>query len=281
MKRLAYLAWSYRNPSSWVKNVTWRRPRTLSDLDCVFVVGAPRSGTTLLQRVLSSHSQLFSIEGETGLFSLLNLFNVRHFGLPQETLDELFQSSVDVVDFFSNGVRRLMLDHPGARFIEKTPQHVLRTRFLLKHFPRAKIVNIVRDGRDCFCSAQSHPHIPQARSIAGFARYWRSCIRAIEPFADSPRLYTMRYETFCDQPESELQKVMQFLDLEFEAGQLDANQIGNDRRAAAAHFERLNESVGSRSVARWRKELPEAQAAAFVTVAGRELRRFGYEASAS
>ncbi|MDP7030609.1 MAG: sulfotransferase, partial [Phycisphaerales bacterium] len=97
----AFLASHLRTPHLIPRNIRWRMPRTVSDLQLVFVVGAPRSGTTLMQRVLASHSELFSIEGETGIFSARSLFGRNHFMLSSEDSKRLLSESCDIVDFFS------------------------------------------------------------------------------------------------------------------------------------------------------------------------------------
>lgn len=278
MNKLLNLAQSYRNPACWLKNIVWRWPKTISDLECIFVVGSPRSGTTLLQRVLSSHSSLFSIPGETGLFSYQNLFSEdrRHFGLPAETLDVLYKDCRDVVDFFSQCVERVNAESEGTYFVEKTPQHVFYLSFLRKHFPKAKFINIVRDGRDCFCSSRTNPHIPQNRSVAEFASYWRNCVRKVIPLEDSDFIYTFRYEDFCSDAESTMCDCMRFLNLELEPSQLDAKNFGNDPRASVSHFSRLKEKVDTSSVERWRGELTKQECDQFERIAGSELRHFGY-----
>jgi len=182
MKRqLLHLAQSYiRDPKNLFRNVSWRFPKTISPKKIVFVVGAPRSGTTLLQRILTVHPELFSIEFETGIFSYQNIFSRRHFGFSKEQLKSLFENSKDLVNFFHNSIEILENQNPGKTFVEKTPQHILHLRFLIKHFPNAKFVHIYRDGRDCYLSSLEHPNIPQRHSPASFAKYWRRCLHSWE-----------------------------------------------------------------------------------------------------
>ncbi|MDP7030410.1 MAG: sulfotransferase [Phycisphaerales bacterium] len=272
-----------RTPHLIVRNIRWRMPRTVSDRRLIFVVGAPRSGTTLLQRVLASHSKLFSIQGETGIFSARNIFARDHFKLSKEDTSSLFVQSKDIVDFFSRGVGLLESRHGEGTFVEKTPQHVKHLRFLVKHFPEARFIHIVRDGRDCFCSAQSHPNIPQRSSVATFARYWRSCICCASDVEDVPNVFTVRYEDFTAEPGRVLAGIMASLDLELEQepGQLDPTKTGKDQRSEFAHFRRLTSSISSETVARWQREMTHDQVAAFELIAGAELLRHGYKLHAS
>jgi hypothetical protein len=259
--------------------VVWRLPRTVSQTRTIFVLGAPRSGTSLLQSVLAAHDRLFSIPGETGLFSRQNIFTRRHLGLSWAENRALFDESRDLVDFFDRAVRLLESKNEGSTFVEKTPQHVLRLGFLLRRFPRASFLHVARDGRDCLVSARSHPHIPQARSVATFARYWRRCVASPLRFPHEPRLLSIRYENFVSAPAAELERVMAFLGLEVEPEQLDPSRYGGHRRADREEFRLLRAPISDRRVDRWRTELSPTDVRTFERVAGRLLDAYGYARS--
>lgn len=267
-----------RNPRHVPRNLSWRIRRSVSASPTVFVLGSPRSGTTLLQSVLAAHSGLFSIPGETGLFSLQNIFTRRHLGLSWAENRELFDESRDLVDFFDRAVRRLESRNEGRTFVEKTPQHVLRLRFLMRHFPRGRFVHVVRDGRDCFASAKTHPRIPQTTSAARFARYWRRCVAEPLRAGNHPSLLSLRYEDFVRAPAPELERVMRFLDLEVEAGQLDPDRFGGHKRGDLEEFRLLRAPISDRRVGRWRDELSGAEVRDFERVAGPLLDAYGYRA---
>lgn len=242
-------------------------------------MGAPRSGTSLLQGVLAAHDHLFSIPGETGLFSHQNIFTRRHLGLSWGENRALFDESRDLVDFFDRAVRLLESKNDGRTFVEKTPQHVLRLGFLLRRFPRARFLHVARDGRDCLASAKSHPHIPQARSAATFARYWRRCVESPLRFPGEPRLLSIRYEDFVSAPAAELERVMAFLGLEVDAEQLDPSRFGGHRRAEREEFRLLRSPVSDRRIERWRSDLDPTEVRTFERVAGRLLDAYGYARS--
>jgi hypothetical protein len=266
----------FRSPSHVPRNLAWRFPRTTSESRTIFVVGSPRSGTSLIQSVLAAHSRLFSIPGETGLFSHQNIFARRHFGLSWAENRALFDESRDVVDFFDRGVRLLETRSGGRTFVEKTPQHVLRLEFLGERFPNARFVHVVRDGRDCFTSAKSHARIPQAASARRFAGYWRRCVDVPLRMEGNPRLATIRYEDFVRAAPQELDRVMRFLGLEREDEQLDPELFGSHRRGDRDEFRLLRSPVSDRRVGRWRTELSSTERRDFVRVAGRHLAAYRY-----
>ena len=277
MSRVLNVLRSYaRNPAHVPRNLTWRLPRTTSASRTVFVVGAPRSGTSLVQSVLAAHSELFSIPGETGLFSLQNIFGRRHFGLSWAENRSLFADSRDLVDFFDRAVGLLESRRPGSTFVEKTPQHVLRLAFLARRFPNARFVHVVRDGRDCFASAKSHPGIPQASSARRFARYWRKCVDSALRMSGNPRLLTLRYEDFARSAPGELGRTMRFLELEPEPGQLDPANFGSHKRGRREEFHLLRSAVSDARVGRFRAELSPAERRVFERVAARQLAAHGY-----
>jgi hypothetical protein len=265
-----------RAPSHVPRNVAWRLPRTASASKTIFVLGSPRSGTSLVQNILAAHSALFSIPGETGLFSYQNIFGRRHFGLSWMENQVLFRDSRDVVDFFDRAVRLLETRSGGRTFVEKTPQHVLRLEFLSRRFPNARFIHVVRDGRDCFVSARSHAGIPQATSARRFARYWRRCVEVPIRLRENPRITTVRYEDFVRDAPRELDRVMHFLELEREDQQLDPQRFGSDRRGNREEFRLLRSLVSNHRVGRWRLELTSAERKVFERVARRPLEAYGY-----
>lgn len=229
-----------------------------------------------MQSVLAAHSRLFSIPGETGIFSRQNIFGRRHFGLSWAENQALFRESRDVVDFFDRGVRLLESRAGGRTFVEKTPQHVLKLPFLIRRFPRARFVHVVRDGRDCFTSAKSHPGIPQASSARRFAGYWKRCVESPLHVEPEPRLVRLRYEDFVRAAPAELGRIMRFLALEMEDRQLDPARFGDHARARRRPFRLLGQPISGDRVGRWRSELSAAECRDFERVAGEQLAVYGY-----
>jgi hypothetical protein len=172
----------------------------------------------------------------------------------------------------------LALSENDKLVVEKTPQHVRRLSFILHHFTRAKVINVYRDGRDCYCSAVRSGNIPQAAKILTFARYWNDCIRKRLKVCASPQVLDVYYERLVTEPEKTIKNVMGFCGNTLEARQLDPAVFGADPRAATKPFEKLSQPIDSMSVGRWREILSSTDKAMFWRVSGHWLKAIGYEA---
>lgn len=266
------------NPGHWIKNIIWRFPRTRSSQRIVFVVGAPRSGTTLLQRILAIHDHFFSIEKESSFFALSNIFTRYNLlGISKSENIQLFQTSKDIIDYIDKAIALLESNNSGSIYVDKAPQHVLHINKLLKFFPNSKIIHIYRDGRDCYCSAVNHPYIPQNRSIKTFASYWKRCIKSGYSENNHSRIFQISYEQFTREPQKIIHNIMNFLGDNIQKKQLDVKKISADKRSKKMYFSRLNESISPSSVDRWKNELSKKDQMLFEKYAGKELKILGYE----
>jgi hypothetical protein len=278
-KNIKLILASYlKQPEYLVKNIKWRFPKKHSKLSIVFVIGAPRSGTTLLQNILASHSKYFSIKSETGFFLYHNIFDPkkRYFGYSRSELNEFIKNSSDIIEFFETCIYNLDNFDQHKRFIEKTPNHILHLNFLMKYFENGKFIHIVRDGRDCYCSSKNNKWVPQQKSPKIFAKYWRKCVKNISTNMSNERLKTIKYENLVSNPEYSIKNIMHFLGDNIEISQLDPKVYGNDPRARDFAFNMLNKKINSCSVQRWKKELTKEEIEIFDNIAGKELSAFGY-----
>ena len=120
-----------------------------ADLDRpVIIVGAPRSGTTLLSRLLETHPDLHLI-GEPRV-------TWRH-GNERKT-DMLLRGDArpKVKNFIRNAFAAETLGASKQSFVEKSPHNSLRLDFVKAVYPNARIVHIIRDGRESIVSIRDH-----------------------------------------------------------------------------------------------------------------------------
>jgi hypothetical protein len=280
MSRLNSLIKSYsRQPQYWLRNIRLRLLRKQSDLKVVFVVGAPRSGTTLLHTLIAAHSNFYTVPYETALFTWQNLFDRERLGMTQQETIAALKQSKDVVDFLDTFVRSLDEYNEEAYFVEKTPQHVNHIKKLMKHFPNAKFIHIYRDVRDCFCSSKSVDSMVSFRDVRFFAKYWNQSVRNGLKYENDERVHTLSYEDLVTDPKQHLGVMMSFLGKSLEGGQTDPNVYGADRRADLKHFKKLSSPITPVSVGRWRNGLSEPQKEAFNSLSGELLEQLDYPQS--
>jgi len=257
----------------------WHRA-SIQNQPFVFILGVPRSGTTLVHRMLLNHPQIEGFSEETSILSPKSVRNLDRFShmLDHETLRTVLRASTDIADFFTRVHASQFADMPDCLYyVEKTPQNIRRLRFILEYFPESKVLHLIRDVRDAYCSARATKFIPRARNARLFAKYWRSCID-IRNSHSSSRILDVHYEHISSSPAEILSRIMKFLNLEpFHEAQLSDQGRRNDPRSERSEFSRLGEPINDASVGRWRQELLPREIQTFRKYAGRTLISSGYE----
>ena len=129
-------------------------PEGNPDPSPIFVLGQPRTGTTLVERIISSHSQVHSA-GELQQLGLA-LRRLSHYHDPRRFSAELFAAARELDPAKVGGMYLTTSGRMrGAtpRFVDKLPQNYLMIPLILKALPNARIVHLVRDPMDaCFAS---------------------------------------------------------------------------------------------------------------------------------
>lgn len=278
-----------------------------------FVVGVPRSGTTLLRLLLDAHPEL-AIPSETG-FGLVLAERPGGYATPGELLDRLealptwgdLATSRDELTALIAGLPRwdsadalrayyrgYAAAHGKPRWGDKTPMHVEHMPVIAAAFPEARFVHIIRDGRGVLASLRGLPFAPGDGSVEAIAGYWRdviACARSAAPTL--PHYHEVRYEQLVREPEPTLRGVCEFLRLDFDPVMLDAhenvrarfNEVAAIRAAGgfdnapaadrALYENHLRPPLAARAGA-WREELSAADVDEFERIGGDTLAGLGY-----
>ncbi|MGA2435918.1 MAG: sulfotransferase [Bryobacteraceae bacterium] len=263
----------------------------------VFIVGAWRSGTTLLRVTLNRHSQLAMWDGETAYFRRLYTRR-RAFGAPADprnrerivdaylAIEPVRKTGLDLAvlreRLLAEGVswRALFLSmiqayaaFQGKPYAgEKTPSHALHVETLCEWFPGCAIIHLVRDPRDAVSSLMTMPW--STRSALMCARKWGLLNRAALAVSGRGNYLRVRYEDLAARPEEQLRRICGHIGLEYEESLLNANPAERDSQP---HNTRSYERITPARLAVWRTALKPWQVAAVEAVAGRLMEEFGYE----
>lgn len=238
----------------------------------VVILGAPRSGTTWLHRLLSAHPRIAgTATGETWLFRPGAAAWRRHrvgSGLaPWIGEAALLDSERRFCDRLFTAFRDR--DKPAAsHVVEKTPAHVWDLDFLARLYPDASYVHILRDGRDVALSLR---RIDGAfPSLAAAAEQWAASVAAVRSHAENlPRFVELRYEDLLADSLGALAPLWRWLGLPDDAeARANATVLITERVSPLP-------SQGRVGAGKWR-DLEPAALAEIEGVAGPTLRRCGY-----
>ncbi len=246
----------------------------------VFVVGARRSGTYWLQRILTSHPRVSGVPSETYLFAegVAPLLHRLHNGARSSPQVGAVYAERDAVIRGVRGLCDSVLGpylQPGGRYlVERTPDHVRHLALISEVYPGARFVHIIRDGRDVARSLLAKPWGPD--SVEAAAAEWRDSVRAGRAQAPSPARYReLRYEELLARPDSAIGSLFDWLDLPGDEVVV-SQALGEARTALSVDATRPATQAG-----KWREVFRPRDLAAFERSAGDLRAELGYERASS
>ena len=190
---------------------------------------------------------------------------------------DIFKSSRNLVELYDNVADLIKQRDRKQRFLEKTPFHVLYLKFLSKHFPNAKFVHMIRDGRDCYLSSRrlaTYHHKPLYKE----AILWRDSIKARQSLRENRQIIDIKYEEFTHKPLEITQKIMNFLGEDFLEEQVKPNSYSKTKMfASESGHERLKQPIKPSSIGQWRKKMTGEEINLFQRIAGSQLKELNYE----
>lgn len=269
----------------------------------IFIVGAPRSGTTLLQTLVDGYSDI-AMPPESHVFARFATLFERYGDLSRDRNLTLFVRDLltDVrikrwglavsVDAFcltlADRSVRGVLEHLFAlyarqqgkpRWGEKTPTHALYLAEISRIFPDAKFIHLVRDGRDV---AESLRRVPFGKkSIWSSARRWRRSVRACRAFAQAMgpgAMLEVRYEDLVEDPQAQVNRILVFLGAApVDVGrEVPKTRLTSTYLGLASFHGALGQGISGGQVGKFREILSPRDVAIFEAVAGADLVSYGY-----
>jgi protein-tyrosine sulfotransferase len=253
-------------------------PRVYSPL--IVIGGCHRSGTTLLRVLLGRHPQIAA--GPESTVFLKRISSPRAiaglFGFEPQMIADWQEQSRSQIAFIEKFQSAVIAATGKAVWADKTPGNVTRFAFVRRHFPNARLVHIVRDGRDVVCSfrRQRWPKpCGEQSSLAELRRcggYWASYVAAGRRFAGDPQYFELRYEDLVRNPETVLRELLRFLNLPWNDDLLVFE--GLDRTGTV---DREWGPIDDAAVGNWRTQLQPAEKAILCDTIGKTLIALGYE----
>ncbi|MDZ4307658.1 tetratricopeptide repeat-containing sulfotransferase family protein [Allopontixanthobacter sp.] len=225
--------------------------------DPVFILGLPRAGSTLLEQILSSHSQ---VEGTMELPDIpaIAMREARKAGgdmrdwpdavadMPRERFAELG----------AEFLQRTRVQRKSGKpfYIDKLPNNWSYAGFIHLILPNAKIIDARRHPLDC-CFSNFRQHFAKGQgfsySLDHIGRYYRDYVRAMDHYdAVLPgRIHRVIHERLLDDPEAEVRALLTYLGLDFEDSCMDFHT--NARAVRTASSEQVRRPINRDGVGQW------------------------------
>lgn len=225
----------------------------------IFVTGMPRSGTTLIERVITNHNEVASA-GELQEFAIAIKKAAKtpsqHI-LDPETIEAALQQNLQSIgqDYLAS------LPHilDGAkRFVDKMPLNVLNAGFIIGALSRAKVICVIRNPMDTIWGnykqlfSLSDTYYNYAFDQVDTAQYYCEFVRLAEYWQQAfPKQFKIvRYDDFVRQPEVIGKEFVEFCGLDFEPSLLDITQ--NTSAVATASSVQVRSAINTKSLGQWR-----------------------------
>ena len=244
----------------------------------VFLVGAQRSGTNWLQRMLATHPQVVALPSETQLFTsrVAGLAGrVQHGTLGSTATGSVFMERDVYLDAlrafydaaFSGAATRL--DSDALRVVERSPNHAEQLAHIAEVYPDSWVIHLIRDGRDVARSLVSQPWGPD--SVREAADTWARSVRSARAAGKSLERYLeVRYEELVADPVSGMSTLCEFLGLDLSAATAEAVRC---EAGVAYNTDPRRPVVGD---GKWQVEWRRRELDDFDAVAGDVLSELGY-----
>lgn len=214
----------------------------------IFVVGCPRSGTTLLQSLIAAHSEIQSFPESHFFVKLVTEGSLRaRLGIPKKEfypwIQKYFQEELkrpdlikDLTKFrfssqlYVNSFLRILdsitIENKKTSWLEKTPDNLSCINYMEKKVKNAKFIHIIRNGDDVVASlyevTQKYPQYWGNKwDINRCIQRWINDVRKSHRYIDSPNHKILKYEELVRFPELTLKEIQCFIGLDYQKQQLD------------------------------------------------------------
>jgi hypothetical protein len=274
----------------------------------IFLLGCPRSGTTLLRVMLNAHPRIalppenrfvapvwfgrhrFSPPGsDRAARRMARALTKRgrgssHLGISRDSLVADFERTrpESVPAALDQVFAAYAHSHGKARWGDKRPAYYTLVDELHTMFPDAKFVHLVRDGRGCVASLKRPPFsYSSTRAVATWLNSMYAGRRALRRLGPE-RMLELRYEDLTTRTEATLRRLCDFVGEDFDEAMLHPEAVVETY--VPAHFEQHGQiaaGVNTSSMRAWERELSPVEVAAVERLGARDFRRFEWDRTTS
>jgi hypothetical protein len=270
----------------------------------VFVVGCPRSGTTLLYSMLLAAGGFAVYRKETYFYAIAPRYPDLQSARNQQTFTrEFLQGSLGKVpgvdvelhvrnalslctntgDFLPRLMDSIARVQGAERWVEGTPIHVLHINEIKRAVPDALFVHVIRDGRDCAISTDKQQWLgslpwDKRRTLGVAALNWEWMVRRgrADGLASPGKYFEIRFEDLIAEPRAILRQVGRFIDHDLDYDRMLRNPVHSMIQPNTSFRENLGDQDFN-PIGRWKDKCSPEDVRLCEMLVGASLREFGYQ----
>jgi tetratricopeptide (TPR) repeat protein len=238
----------------WLAGATVEAGQDARTRTPVFIVGLPRTGTTLAERIVASHSQVESADETFFMPTVIK----RLGGQPgaRDVTGETVEAAAAAAPERIAGAYLAAVDYrlgEAPYFIDKYPFNYLYLGLIARAFPEARIVHLRRDPMDACFAMYKQSFFKFAYTLEDLAAYYVAYDRLSRHWRNhlGDRMVELQYEALVADPEVQIRRLLDALGLPFEQACVDFHL--NRSPSATASTVQVREKVHTRSVGRWKE----------------------------
>ncbi len=265
----------------------WVRAPYTSDESPIIVGGCDRSGTTLLRATLDSHPEIAAgPESWVFVYKVKPDWLAEEYGFEPSFVRDLMRDSKSLAQFIDRFMDAYRIRENRPIWCEKSPRNILRLDWIWQRFPKARVIHIVRDGRDVACSLRHHPkrkrvgdeYVPTNinRPISQCINQWKRYVEAGIAHRGDERYMEVRYEDLIADYESTTKRICAHCRVDWSPEILDRESRQQQRKDMEIVNPEVRQPLYGSAVARWKRDLSEDEQALCLERVGHLLEAFGY-----
>lgn len=224
----------------------------------IFIVGLPRTGTTLVERILGTHSDVYAA-GELNSFAESLTKQVRLNSADRPTSREAFIAAASQVDFKALGSMYIQSTRPYTghceKFVDKLPLNFLYCGLIARALPNAKIIHLTRHPMDtCFAIyktifKQAYPFSYDLDELVDYYLGYRQLMAHWQKSIPG-RILDVSYDTLVKNFEPQCRRIIAHCDLQWQQSCLMFHE--NEAPSTTASLAQVRQPIYSSSIGRWR-----------------------------
>jgi len=276
---------SNKKSSGWLfgnqlRSAFYGRKKSISKEPLILIGGFPRSGTTLLRAMLEQHKEIASPGMEIFPFQELhdNWRLKEGFELNDKEINSLKKYKKDLILFTDKLANLYKKKKKAKRVLFKHPKYVFFIKDTFRYFPKSKIINIIRDGRDCTMSQKYWlaPEDGKGWSYSWCCRQWVTYINSGKMHRKDSRYLEIKYEDLIENPLKTINKILDFTQLKH----MSKKDLLNfyKKKGVDKHKDHpgVRKPLDKKRINKWVNKMSKKDKKTFEKIAGKTFKGLGY-----